>query len=86
MVPGKQASEALASASRQSSAELSKGRAYFLRECRTCHRIYTPEERELLMPAVHPGRKSSMVSLTAAQYEKLTAYVMASSEVKQKKP
>lgn len=86
VAPSQQSSNSPAPLLGKNSADLTKGRSYFMRECRTCHRAYTPEERTPDAWRSILARKSSMVSLTAAQYEKLTAYVMATSEAEHKKP
>lgn len=67
-------------------ADLAQGRAYFLRECGQCHRIFQPEERtpEGWRPIL--ARKAARVSLTKAQYEKLRAYVLAASKAAQPPP
>lgn len=71
--------ESPATVSGPSQAVLAQGRTYFLRECRACHRIFPPEERspDAWRPIL--ARKATRVSLTAAQYDKLTAYVLAAS-------
>lgn len=60
--------------------DLAQGRAYFLRECGQCHRLFLPEEKtpEAWRPIL--ARKGARVSLTKAQYEKLRAYVLAASK------
>lgn len=67
-------------------ADLAQGRAYFLRECGQCHRIFRPEERtpDAWQPIL--ARKAARVSLTKAQYEKLSAYVLAASKAAQPTP
>lgn len=80
--PSPPASEPLATGQGANPADLVPGRAYFLRECRSCHRIFMPEERSPAEWRAILGRKSAKVSLTAAQFEKLTAYVLAASAAK----
>ncbi|GEM_PF-1613045 len=72
--------QAAAPAENSLPAELSRGRAYFLRECRTCHRLFAPEERTPESWQTILARKAARVSLTREQYEKLRAYVLAASQ------
>lgn len=56
-----------------------KGRGYFLRECGACHRHYWPGERSVDEWRGILLKKKSKVSLTAAQFQQLSDYVIQAS-------
>lgn len=59
---------------------LAKGRGYFMRECNKCHRYFMPSERSAeAWPKILAGKKNK-VSLTGAQFQDLSDYVMTESK------
>lgn len=73
-------------APKQVSTDLAQGRAYFLRECQACHRLFLPEEKTPGAWQPILARKAAKVSLTKAQYEKLATYVLATSRAAKATP
>jgi hypothetical protein len=63
-----------------------KGRGYFLRECGACHRHYWPGERSVDEWRVILLRKKNKVSLTAAQFQQLSDYVIQASTLVHAQP
>ncbi len=73
---------AQATASRPSAVVIAgqeKGRGYFLRECGACHRHFWQGERTTAEWQGILPRKKNKVSLTAAQFEQLSDYVIQAS-------
>ena len=71
-----------AAATRQSTVAIAgqeKGRGYFLRECGACHRHFWPGERSVAEWQGILPRKRNKVSLTAAQFQQLSDYVIQAS-------
>ncbi len=63
-----------------SQASLTKGRAFFLRECASCHRHYWPPERSPQEWQTILPRHRKRVSLTGEQFDKLEKYLTLASE------
>lgn len=65
---------------------LAKGRGYFMRECNKCHRYFMPSERSAeAWPKILAGKKNK-VSLTGAQFQQLSDYVIQTSSSAQAQP
>ena len=63
----------------QENTDMAKGRGYFMRECSKCHRYIMPSERSAgEWPKILAGKKNK-VSLTGAQFQQLSDYVIAES-------
>jgi len=56
-----------------------KGRGYFLRECGACHRHFWPQERSVAQWQTILAKKKNKVSLTGAQFQQLSDYVIQAS-------
>ena len=69
----------LAERSSASVEALTKGRAYFLRECGACHRRFSPHERTAKEWQTILARKAGKVSLTAGQFQMLSDYIIQAS-------
>ncbi|MHB8989488.1 MAG: hypothetical protein ACYC6S_12000 [Desulfobulbia bacterium] len=58
---------------------LAQGSGYFLRECNKCHRYFMPNERSAEEWAKILAGKKNKVSLTRAQFQQLSDYVIQAS-------
>ncbi|MFQ6758018.1 MAG: hypothetical protein D9V46_05345 [Deltaproteobacteria bacterium] len=61
------------------SSGMAKGSGYFLRECNKCHRYFMPSERSAGEWAKILAGKKNKVSLTRAQFQQLSDYVIQAS-------
>lgn len=59
---------------------MAKGRGYFMRECSKCHRYFMPSERSAEEWTKILVGKKHKVSLTAAQFQELSDYIIAESK------